>query len=312
MLMRMEMNNPLISVIVPVYNVEKYLPRCIDSILAQTFTDFELLLIDDGSNDKSGEICEEYAKIDNRIKVFHKENGGVSSARNIGLDNAHGKFVSFVDSDDWLEPACLAECLKIAEIENADIVISDYFVDEKKTIKRMTQCFNGNLINDLFAGNIFGALWNKFFRLECIKEAQVNFDKDLNFCEDFVFLCELWQHSSNLKIVLSHKAYYHYNINNISLTRHCTLFKVRNEEKYVSVISSVLPVVPLNGLSSNKLAVKWGYLRLGILSFVQYKNVYPELSICKIPMSPVKKILLIMSQNRIMYLLITAILKLQK
>lgn len=91
---------PKISIIVPVYNVEKYLRRCIDSILAQTFTDFELLLIDDGSKDYSGAICDEYAEKDNRIRVFHKENGGVSSARNMGIDNAKGDRFSFVDADE--------------------------------------------------------------------------------------------------------------------------------------------------------------------------------------------------------------------
>lgn len=91
-----------ISVIVPVYNTEQYLPRCIDSILSQSFTDFGLLLIDDGSKDGSGKICDAYAEKDNRIRVFHKENGGVSSARNLGLDNAKGEWVCFVDSDDEL------------------------------------------------------------------------------------------------------------------------------------------------------------------------------------------------------------------
>ena len=95
--------NPKISVIVPAYNTEKYLRRCIDSILAQTFTDFELLLIDDGSTDQSGEICDEYADKDVRIKVFHKANGGVSSARNVGLDNALGEYICFCDADDWVD-----------------------------------------------------------------------------------------------------------------------------------------------------------------------------------------------------------------
>ena len=92
--------NPKISVIVPVYNVEMFLRRCIDSILAQTFTDFELLLIDDGSKDKSGEICDEYATKDVRIRVFHKQNGGVSSARNVGLNHAIGEYICFCDADD--------------------------------------------------------------------------------------------------------------------------------------------------------------------------------------------------------------------
>ena len=94
----------LISIIVPVYNTEKYLDRCIQSILSQTYTDFELLLIDDGSTDSSGVICDKYAEQDSRVRVFHKENGGVSSARNIGLDNANGVWITFCDSDDWVYP----------------------------------------------------------------------------------------------------------------------------------------------------------------------------------------------------------------
>ena len=93
-----------ISIIVPIYNTEQYLPRCIDSILSQSLTDFELLLIDDGSIDGSGAICDAFAEKDNRVRVFHKENGGVSSARNLGLNEAKGEWVCFVDSDDELMP----------------------------------------------------------------------------------------------------------------------------------------------------------------------------------------------------------------
>ena len=91
----------LLTIIIPVYNTAPYLPDCLTSILGQTFSDFELLLIDDGSTDGSGTICDEYAKKDHRIRVFHKDNGGVSSARNLGLDNARGEWVYFVDSDVW-------------------------------------------------------------------------------------------------------------------------------------------------------------------------------------------------------------------
>lgn len=107
------MNNlPEISVIVPVYKVEEYLPQCIDSILAQTFTDFELLLVDDGSPDRCGEICEEYAGKDMRIRVFHQQNSGVSAARNIGLQHAKGTYIVFVDSDDWVSTDYLLHLYK--------------------------------------------------------------------------------------------------------------------------------------------------------------------------------------------------------
>lgn len=104
--------NPTISIIVPVYNVEKYLEECVESVLSQTFTDYELLLIDDGSTDSSGIICDGYATQDSRIRVFHKSNGGVSSARNLGLDNALGEWVCFIDSDDEirnLESLCISQ-----------------------------------------------------------------------------------------------------------------------------------------------------------------------------------------------------------
>lgn len=100
------MNNPKISIIVPVYNVEKYLRRCLDSIVTQTFTDWECICVDDGSPDNSGEILDEYAVKDKLFVIIHKENGGVSSARNAGFDTARGEWISFVDSDDWIERDC--------------------------------------------------------------------------------------------------------------------------------------------------------------------------------------------------------------
>ncbi len=113
--------NPKISIIVPVYKVEKYIHKCIDSILAQTFTDFELILVDDGSPDNCGKICDEYAKQDSRIVVIHKENGGQSTARNAGLDIAKGEYVGFIDSDDWIEPDMYEILYNICTEHNCDV-----------------------------------------------------------------------------------------------------------------------------------------------------------------------------------------------
>ena len=112
---------PKVSVIVPIYNVEKYLNRCVDSILAQTWSDFELILIDDGSSDRSGVICDEYAQKDGRVRVIHKENGGVSSARNAGLDAAEGELVAFVDSDDWIHYQYLEILVRAIHESDADM-----------------------------------------------------------------------------------------------------------------------------------------------------------------------------------------------
>lgn len=119
----LETNVPKISIIVPVYNTEKYLIKCIQSILFQSFTDFELLLINDGSNDNSGAICDQYAANDTRVRVFHKENGGVSSARNVGLENAKGEWITFVDSDDWLGHNYLRSLIAHS---NADMVMTSF------------------------------------------------------------------------------------------------------------------------------------------------------------------------------------------
>lgn len=119
----MEANKPRLSIIVPVYNVEKYLDKCLSSILSQTFTDFELILVDDGSTDGSGEICDRYAESDNRIHVIHKKNGGLSSARNQGIIIAQGEYIGFCDSDDWVQPDMYKELMSAALNGNADMAI---------------------------------------------------------------------------------------------------------------------------------------------------------------------------------------------
>lgn len=180
------MNNPKISVIVPVYNVEQYLPRCIDSILAQTFTDFEILLINDGSTDNSGKICDEYAQKDNRIRVFHKKNGGVSSARNVGLDNAKGEWLAFIDADDWID----VNYLIIENYNNADVIEKSYIIcDELHTIYT---CFAKNIKfnsqEDFFRWYVNkrnNALWNKIIKRELTIGHY--FDNNVQMGEDFLF-----------------------------------------------------------------------------------------------------------------------------
>lgn len=117
----------LVSVIVPVYNVEKYLARCLDSIINQTYTNLEIILVDDGSKDSSGQICDEYAAKDQRIKVIHKQNGGLSSARNAGLDIASGSYIEFVDSDDWIDKDTVKENLELIINENSNVVFFNHY-----------------------------------------------------------------------------------------------------------------------------------------------------------------------------------------
>ncbi len=177
---------PLISVIVPVYNVEQYLRRCVDSILGQTFTDFELILIDDGSPDRCGEICDEYAAADFRVKVIHKENGGVSSARNAGLDHifsySDSRWISFVDSDDWVHPRFL-EYLHDAAVtsrvgisacgchETADPHYTSEQCDDPETTVYETEDFW------IASGTWANVVWNKLYRKELFRDYRFPFGR---------------------------------------------------------------------------------------------------------------------------------------
>lgn len=161
---------PKVSIIVPVYKAEKYIKRCVDSIIAQTFSDWELLLIDDGSPDRSGEIIEDYAKADARVRVFHKENGGVSSARNLGLDNAQGEYLTFVDADDWIDADNLAVCLPVIEQNRLDVLQFPFKRIDEKGIVLQTQYLIPTDVQDLphyitqrwFNLCVWGGLYEKF------------------------------------------------------------------------------------------------------------------------------------------------------
>lgn len=193
------MTTPKLSVIVPVYNVEKYLERCLNSILNQSFNDFELLLIDDGSKDGSGSICDEYAEKDARIRVFHKENGGVSSARNVGLDNTNGSYVIFVDSDDYLKSTYFEKFLKYQEY---DLAVSGFCrfgaINDIICPVESKQIVIENQLSDEWghsAANFkYWYPWCKMFRLSVINEYHIRFNESLFYSEDFCFVMEFMSH----------------------------------------------------------------------------------------------------------------------
>lgn len=161
----------MISIIVPVYNVEPYLRKCLDSIIGQTYRDLEILVIDDGSTDQSGKICDEYAERDERIKVFHTENRGLSAARNLGLDEATGEWIGFVDSDDWIESDMYEVLLKKAEETGADVVECGWFkewaniTEEKRRYEQELSHLQAieALVCSFFSDNV----WNKLWRDHC-------------------------------------------------------------------------------------------------------------------------------------------------
>ncbi|MCL2391775.1 MAG: glycosyltransferase [Oscillospiraceae bacterium] len=192
-----------ISIIIPVYNVEPFISKCLDSIAIQTFTDFEALLINDGSTDKSGEICEAYSMKDSRIKVFHKKNGGVSSAKNLGLKYATGQYIGFVDSDDFVAPDMYEMLYKAINKENVQIGIANYYKANDTQSVAMTNSLKipdgiistRNMLRYQFQRDHYmgfcGYLWNKLFLSEAIKNSDLRFDESINYGEDVLFLAKL-------------------------------------------------------------------------------------------------------------------------
>ena len=228
----------LVSIIVPVYKAEQWLHRCIDSILAQTMPDFELLLIDDGSPDRSGEICDEYVAQDPRIRVFHKENGGVSSARNLGLDNAQGEWISFIDADDWVEKEYLAG---LTEKLDADFITGGLratngwvdYSDERFFVGREIEHF----IKDHSLTCFVRAACGKLIRRKIIEDNKLRFDVKIRSGEDTIFNKKVLFYSDSVCIV--NQLNYNYFIDsNISIQDKYSL-SMEEVESTLTILSSV-------------------------------------------------------------------------
>lgn len=188
---------PKVSIIVPVYNVEKYIRNCLDSIRNQTFTDWECILVDDGSTDTSGTICNEYAKIDSRFKVFHEENGGVSSARNLGISQAVGEWTYFCDSDDEVLKAGI-QTLVDGISDDVDLIIAGYVVENengsfiRKVPEHSTEIIDKDeMVKRLIYSSEYiyqGNVWSKLFRADIIHDKEISYDEDVFFNEDRLFI----------------------------------------------------------------------------------------------------------------------------
>lgn len=204
-----------VSIIVPVYQVEKYIRQCVDSILAQTFTDFELILVDDGSKDKSGQICDEYAVLDQRVKVIHKENGGLSDARNCGMDQAVGNYFMFVDSDDYIAPTMLEYLYKALMNKEADIAVCNFLHFFEEDRKRD---FSTNIQSEVLSGaeifysrknervyGIWTVAWNKLYKRETLGNVRFRFGK---YHEDEFWANDIYQ--MDIKVVTIPECLYYY------------------------------------------------------------------------------------------------------
>ena len=199
-------HTPLISIIVPIYNVEKYLSKCIESILEQTYTNFELILVNDGSPDKCGRICNEYAKKDSRIKVIHKKNGGLSSARNIGIDVAKGEYLGFVDSDDYIEPYMYEYLLKAALDNECSLSVCNinYVFEDGKILNKVTNASDEvlNFVEAITEMNTYkkfdmGA-WSKLYKKDLFKNIRFPEGK---LSEDFYIMYKIFDRAQKVAYV---------------------------------------------------------------------------------------------------------------
>lgn len=227
------------SIIIPIFNCEKYIEKCINSILIQTFKDFELILVDDGSTDNSGKICDFFADKDNRIKVIHKKNAGVSEARNEGINIASGEYITFVDADDWLEQNAYKTIYEKIKENNVDMLIFNYNIAKNckinknryfvenciMTEKKDIQIIQANILAPAITKNntkkalIGGYPWNKIYKKKIIKENNIYFEMNCKNAvfEDVIFNYKYLENVNSVEII--DEALYNYRILNNSATR---------------------------------------------------------------------------------------------
>lgn len=210
---------PKISVILPVYNVEQYIAKSIHSVLNQSYIDFELIVVIDGSKDNSEVIAREFEKTDLRVKVYTKPNGGLSDARNYGLNVATGEFIYFLDSDDWIEPNLLEDNIKILEDKNLDFIVFGFYQDNVDSNEQLIENIphipeNNEWINSEpiyftpYMLNILGYAWNKIYRKGYLDKHQIKFTIGVSLVEDILFNAKVYQYAD--RIVFNPKPYVHY------------------------------------------------------------------------------------------------------
>lgn len=289
----------MISIIVPIYKAESFLSRCVESVLAQTYTDWELLLIDDGSPDRSGVICEEYASKDSRIKVFHKPNGGVSSARNLGLDNARGEWVSFLDADDYLLPNFF---VKLMQFRETDLVITgskrfgnedtDYTIPENR-LYTQREFVDGVFTMSPAKNVIFCTIsypWGKVLKRNIIESQQLRFNEKMKLSEDTCFMIEylscctcvqmiqgggyMYYITGNRKYSMSYTEYVDHShgiINAVELIKSSSCI---DSCRYVNSLRNLYVVAFINYLkSANEQEVRNSINHLGIGGLIDIYNI---------------------------------------
>ena len=273
------MEMPKVSIIIPVYKVETTIHKCLDSFLAQTLKEWEIVLVDDGSPDRSGQICDEYATKDSRFRIIHQQNAGVSAARQAGLETVTGEYVIHSDPDDWVEPQMLEALYRKAVAEDADMVICDMYKDfgDKCLYYKqdVTDTNPHSILNDIFRNKIHGSCCNKLIKRSCMNKYGAKFPKGVNYCEDVCFLVQLLKHDINVTYL--NKAYYHYVQNQGSITNAYTIETLKTHQKYVQFLTEQLPEDSLPVVTSKEFVKKLAY-RSAVLSNSDFKKLYPEIT----------------------------------
>ncbi len=229
------MEEKKVSVVVPIYNVENYLDRCVDTIVCQTYKNLEIILVDDGSTDNSGKLCDAWSEKDERVRVVHKKNGGLSSARNAGMEHATGDCIMFEDSDDWLEKELIEKCVKRMDTDESDLVIFGYRkVDEEENSQGEftfgNETFSKEELTEQLYDRIlemsFGYAWNKLYRMEVLVQSGLKNDSSIIDREDLVFNMQLLKYLKRI----SYMDYVGYNYlqRSTSLLHNSNLARLKN------------------------------------------------------------------------------------
>ncbi|MDD6193888.1 MAG: glycosyltransferase family 2 protein [Lachnospiraceae bacterium] len=272
----------MVSVIVAIYNIEAYLRECVESICSQTYSDLQIILVDDGSSDGSGEICDYYRNIDSRVVVIHKENGGLVSARKAGLRAAVGEYVWFVDGDDYVDRDMVESLLNQAKQYDADMVHSGYYDDEKTNVRwsyaggvmEMDPYQKETFIGEYILGDhckISPSIWSKLFRSNIARKAYSLVPDTLSYGEDLLCLCAAVCFSHRIYIV--NDAYYHYRKRETSITNRRNIYNIEEKVRLLKELTVLFSELNMKGLTN---ALE-SFYRRDVIQYIK-KDLYLNLN----------------------------------
>lgn len=271
-----------VSVIVAMYNAAGSIGRLLGSLKRQTLNEFEVLIVNDGSTDTSAKICEELMRGDSRFILLQKENGGVASARQMGIENARGEYSIHADADDWVEPTMLEEMYAKAKETDADVVIADFYSEDGEITRYVkqqpTSLEASQVFRDLFQ-QLHGSCWNKLVRRVCYNKCHARFFPGIDYCEDLFFWYQLFSHPG-VRCAYIDKAYYHYvcSLTHASIMGSYSRKFLEMGRLLVQKMEEVLPDGPLKeeAIRHFKISQKCGAFEHPIYTTKEYKAIYPE------------------------------------